>query len=183
MGLFERTHLSDQYYSKHCGGPSRGLQCNDLMESHYLSFKQAAVRAAQQLRSRCVLEKSVVPSLEEHGTPIKHFEPAMASKSFLRFQDSRPGLFSDLSTGEFYPLRIPLALQQAQGSGLRFPPLISQKKNSSLTSVTAKRLQSHAQPFELWVCRLKAKLARRLSAGPCGRSGWRGIGLFNGFTL
>jgi hypothetical protein len=30
-------------------------------------------------------------------------------RSFLRFRVSRPGLFYDLSAGEFCPLRIPLA--------------------------------------------------------------------------
>ena len=33
MGLFERTHLPDQIDSGLFRGPSRGLQCDALMES------------------------------------------------------------------------------------------------------------------------------------------------------
>jgi hypothetical protein len=55
-------------------------------------------------------------------------------KSFLRFRVSRPGLFYDLSAGEFCPLRIPLT-----GSGLRVPPLISRETDGGLPTVTQKR--------------------------------------------
>jgi hypothetical protein len=51
------------------------------------------------------LEKSAMPSL------LKRLYKLMGRvrRSFLRFRVSRPGLFYDLSAGEFYPLRIPLA--------------------------------------------------------------------------
>jgi len=52
---------------------------------------------------------------------------------FLTFQGSRPGLFNDLSAGEFYPLRIPPI-----NRGLRFPPLISREKYGGLPPVTQK---------------------------------------------
>ena len=77
------------------------------------------------------------------GGPELPFEVAL--KPFLRFRASRPGLFYDLSTGEFCPLRIPLA-----SSGLRFPPLISREKNGGLPPVTAKRPQNHPLPIALY---------------------------------
>jgi hypothetical protein len=42
---------------------------------------------------------------------------------FLSYRGSRPGLFSDLSAGEFCPLRILPRSQLARE--LRFPPVIS----------------------------------------------------------
>jgi hypothetical protein len=56
--------------------------------------------------------------------------------SFLLFQGSRPGLFNDLSAGESCPLRIP-----PMNRGLRFPPLISRKKNGGLSPVNQKKHQ------------------------------------------
>ncbi len=56
--------------------------------------------------------------------------------SFLTFQGSRPGLFNDLSAGEFCPLRIP-----PTSRGLRFPPLISREKDGGLSPVTQKKHQ------------------------------------------
>jgi hypothetical protein len=47
--------------------------------------------------------------------------------SFLQYRGSRPGLFSDLSAGEFCPLRI-----LPTGRELRFPPLISREKHEGL---------------------------------------------------
>jgi len=71
-----------------------------------------------QLRSRWVLVKSAVPSLLS-GMPNLG---STASKHFLRFRASRPGLFYDLSTGEFCPLRIPLALSASSGLGAAVSP-------------------------------------------------------------
>jgi hypothetical protein len=51
----------------------------------------------------------------------------MVIRSFLLFQGSRPGLFYDLSVGDFCPLRIPPI-----NRGLRLPPLISREKDSGL---------------------------------------------------
>jgi hypothetical protein len=47
--------------------------------------------------------------------------------AFPSFRSSRPGLFSDLSTGEFCPLRI-LRLRRSCG----FPPQISHEKDGGL---------------------------------------------------
>ena len=54
----------------------------------------------------------------------------MVMRSYLSFQGSRPGLFYDLSVGDFCPLRIPLINQ-----GLRLPPQISREKDSGLRLV------------------------------------------------
>jgi hypothetical protein len=49
---------------------------------------------------------------------------------FLAYRGSRPSLFSDLSVGEFCPLRIlPRSLLARE---LRFPPLISPEKDEGL---------------------------------------------------
>jgi len=58
----------------------------------------------------------------------------MVMRPYLSFQGSRPGLFYDLSVGEFCPLRIPLINQ-----GLRLPPLISREKDSGLPPVTSEK--------------------------------------------
>jgi hypothetical protein len=61
MGFFERTHLSDQNSSALCRGPSRGLQYTATMES--TAFCSGRTQGGRlQLRSRCVLEKSAMPS-------------------------------------------------------------------------------------------------------------------------
>jgi hypothetical protein len=59
----------------------------------------------------------------------------MALKPFLRFQDSRPGLFYDLSTGEFCPLRIPLAPSIGSGLGAAVSPADKSGKNSGLKTM------------------------------------------------
>lgn len=56
---------------------------------------------------------------------------------FLQYQGSRPGLFYNLSVGEFYPLRI---LASSFGAvELRFPPLIRREKTKSSHQVSQKR--------------------------------------------
>jgi len=46
MGLFERTHLSDQNPSALCRGPSRGLLGSGLMESTFFSSSRPARKTA-----------------------------------------------------------------------------------------------------------------------------------------
>ena len=80
--------------------------------------------------------------------------------SFLRFQGFWPGLFNDLSAGEFCPLRIP-----PTSRGLRFPPLISREKDGGLSPVTQKRHQGRALPpgamgVSPWVCTPEAQLPK-----------------------
>ena len=57
----------------------------------------------------------------------------MVMRSSLQFRGSRPGLFYDLSAGEFCPLRI------SASGGLRFPPLISREKDNGLPPVTTEK--------------------------------------------
>jgi hypothetical protein len=76
--------------------------------------------------------------------------------SFLPFQGSRPGLFNDLSAGEFCPLCI------SASGGLQFPPLISREKDGGLSLVTQKKhqglpLSPSAMGVSPWVSTLQGE--------------------------
>jgi hypothetical protein len=70
---------------------------------------------------------------------------------FLSFQASRAGLFCDLSTGEFCPLRIPPSGMAAAS------PIYKSRKDSALPSVTPEKAPMPAYPGNGYptICKLK----------------------------
>jgi hypothetical protein len=62
-----------------------------------------------------------------------------AMRLFLRFQVSRAALFSDLSTGEHCPLRIPVLRKKRPEDLAAVSPIDKSRKNEALPTVTKKK--------------------------------------------
>ncbi len=61
---------------------------------------------------------------------------------FLRFRASRAGIFSDLSTGESYPLRIPVLRKRHPEDLAAVSPIDKSRKYEALPTVTTKKEQN-----------------------------------------
>jgi hypothetical protein len=125
--------------------------CPTLKFQASLTFHKRSTYAAFEKRPRCPSFNCLIMRSKawdsSKGSIFRILFPSIASialKPFLRFQDSRPGLFCDLSAGESCPLRIPLAPSTGSELGAAVSPADKSGKNSGLPSVTAKRPQSHS---------------------------------------
>jgi len=81
-----------------------------------------AIKGALCIHSRSYIKTFIEPCLIERPW------------AFFQFQGSRAGLFSNVSTGEFCPLRIPLDKLGAAGS-----PIDTLRKDTSLPPVLSKK--------------------------------------------
>jgi hypothetical protein len=127
-------------------------------------------------QAETIFMRSELMKLESFFSSIPSFSACRRSRC--------AGVFSaTYLRGSLAPSSFPSALRQAQGSGLRFPPLISRENNGGLPPVTAKRPQSHALSISAALYCIQGESLPAFSVGACPLCCRRGMGLFERMHL